>query len=142
MSKLIDAARKYVGVRYRHRGRSDTALDCVGLLVRAFADCGVPTSDFIHYGREPHKNGLVLRVTEALGIDPLPGSTQLQDGDVILLRFEIEPQHMGLVAEVDYGGTPALNIIHADGYVKRVVEQRITPDVMTRITHVFRKGVL
>lgn len=141
MGRLVDAARLYVGVKYRHRGRSHHGIDCAGLLVLAFADCGVPTTDFVMYGREPFNDGLVTRTTAALG-EPLPAGTPLQDGDVVLLRFAVQPHHMGILAAVTYAGTPAFNIIHADGHTGRVLEQRMSPDVHARISHVYRKGVL
>jgi cell wall-associated NlpC family hydrolase len=140
MGKLVDAARKYIGVRHRHRGRSPHAVDCAGLGILAYADCGVALPDFRLYGREPHKDGLVTYMTAALG-DPLPTGSELQDGDVIVLRFDKEPHHVAIVAEVDYGGTAALNMIHSDGHVGRVIEQRLSQDIADRITHIYRKGV-
>lgn len=41
----VVAARKYLGVRFRHRGRSSTGLDCVGLVMRSWYDCGVKLAD-------------------------------------------------------------------------------------------------
>lgn len=140
MSKLADAARTYLGVRFRHRGRSRNGVDCAGLGVLAYKDCGMELPDFTLYGREPHKNGLVGYMTAALG-DPLPTGSLLQDGDVLVMRFDKEPHHVAIVGTADYGGTQALNIIHSDGYVGRVLEQRLTPDMSDRITHIYRKGV-
>ncbi len=140
MGKLVDAARAYLGVKWRHRGRTRNSLDCAGLIVIAFADCGVETDPFIHYGREPFEDGLVKRTRASLGA-PLPISTPLQDGDVILLRFAKHPHHMGIVAAADYGGTAAFNIIHADGLAGRVIEQRLAPEMIERITHIFRRAV-
>ena len=67
MSALADAARGYIGTPFRHRGRSRLGVDCVGLGVLAYADCGVAVPDFRLYGREPHRDGLVARMTLALG---------------------------------------------------------------------------
>lgn len=141
MGRLVDAARAYLDVRYRHRGRSVNSLDCAGLVVLSFADCGLETTGFVHYGREPFNDGLVTRTRAALPGCELPTGTPLQDGDVILLRWVEQPAHMAIVAGAVYAGTPALNIIHADGHVGRVLEQRLTPDVVSRITHIFRKEV-
>lgn len=140
MGKLADAARAYKGVRFRHRGRSRNGLDCGGLGVLSYRDCGVEIKDFLLYGRTPHENGLIVRMTEALG-EPLPISTPLQDDDVVVFRFVNEPHHIAIVGEADYGGVKALNIVHADGQCGRVIEQRLTPDMTARITHIFRRGV-
>lgn len=144
MSRLADAARAYIGVRFRHRGRSRLGVDCVGLGVLAYFDCGVEVEDFRLYGREPHRDGLVGRMTRALGEPVHVGAaplSALQDGDVIVLRFNVQPHHVGIVGQRDYGGTTALTLIHADGEAGRVHEQRLAPDMAARITHVFRRPV-
>lgn len=138
--ELVTAARSYLGVKWRHRGRSVHGLDCAGLGMLAYRDCGVQLPDFVHYGREPHKDGLVTCMTAALG-DPLPSSTPLLDGDVLVLRFDREPHHVAIVAAANYGGTDTFNIIHAEGHVGRVIEQRLTPDMLARVTHHYRKEV-
>lgn len=138
MSKLTDAARGYLDVRFRHRGRSRHGLDCAGLMVLAYRDCGVVLPDFRLYGREPHKDGLARYVRAAMGPEI---HAPLADGDVLLMRFAIEPHHLAMVVAVEYGGVSAFNIIHADGHVGRVLEQRLTPDMAQRITHQFRRAV-
>jgi len=144
MASLSEAARRYIGVRFRHRGRSRHGVDCVGLGVLAYADCGVTVEDFLLYGREPFRDGLVARLTRALG-DPVSVApvrlSSLRDGDVIVIRYDINPHHVAIVGERDYGGRAALTMIHADGTQGRVLEQRLTPDVVERITHVFRRPV-
>lgn len=140
MGKLVEAARGYLGVKWRHRGRSKHGLDCAGLGVLAYRDCGVEVPDFTLYGREPHDDGLIKYLTAALG-EPLPTGYVLKDGDIIVLRFVKEPHHVGIVAEANYGGMPALNVIHADGAAGRVLEVRLDDTTMKRITHVYRRAV-
>lgn len=150
MSRLIAAARRYVGVRFRHRGRSEKGLDCAGLGWLAYHDCGIELEDFRLYGREPHKDGLVTRLSSLLG-DPVAvapvTAAQLQVGDVIVLRFQGEPHHVAFVGDYFLGG---FSMIHADGEAAnpdtpkkpgRVVEHRMAPDHVARITHVFRRPV-
>lgn len=144
MSRLADAASAYIGVPFRHRGRSRLGVDCVGLGVLSYADCGVAVPDFRLYGREPHRDGLTARMAAALGepVRVAPVSLgELVDGDVVVMRFAVQPHHVAIVGQRDYGGTPALTLIHADGEVGRVHEQRLTPDMAARITHVFRRPV-
>ena len=142
MGQLVDAARGYLGVKWRHRGRSIHGVDCAGLGVLAYRDCGVELPDFLYYGREPHNDGLITYLTRALG-DPLRfgNGFLFHDGDIVVQRFVNEPHHVGILAAVDYGGTPAMNIIHADGMVGRVVEVRFDDEAMRRVTHVFRRPV-
>ncbi len=141
MSELVESARKYMGVKFRHRGRSSTRLDCVGLAVRAYADCGVELKDYLLYGKEPHQDGLVSRIKEALGepVQVAPVKRQLiRPGDILVMRYRVEPHHIAIATDYLYGG---LAMIHADGHNKCVVEHRLTDDMVRRITHVFRRPV-
>jgi cell wall-associated NlpC family hydrolase len=119
-------------------------LDCAGLIYRVYDDLGVSLPDFRLYGPEPHRDGLTSYVVAALGepahVAPVLAS-QLQEGDVICLRYEVEPHHMAIVGSHKYGKQLALTMIHADGFNKRVLEQRLTPDVISQITHVYRRPV-
>lgn len=140
MGRLVEAARSYIGTKWRHRGRTSHGVDCVGLVLLAYRDCGVELPDYRLYGREPHMDGLIEHVTRALG-ESLPPTTELQDGDVIVQRFIKDPHHVAIVAAVDYYGTPGFNVIHADGHAGRVVEVRLDRVRKMYITHVFRRAV-
>lgn len=141
MSKLVSAIREIMGAPFRHRGRGPKYYDCAGAVKEAYRRCGVDLPDFILYSREPHDDGLVRYVSNALGeaVYRNPVSIKaLLPGDVLLMRFDIQPHHVGMVGDYLYGG---LSLIHADGHTGRVLEQRLTPDMVKRITHVFRKPV-
>lgn len=140
MSQLIDTARTWLGVRWRHRGRSRHGVDCAGLIVLTYRDCGVEIPDHRLYGRLPFRDGLVTRARAAFGSE-LPEGTLFNDGDVVVMRFDIEPHHMAFIALVEYAGQPAINIVHSDGHTGRVIEQRLTPDMGARITHLFRRAL-
>ncbi len=146
MGKLADAARGYIGVKWRHRGRTRNGLDCAGLGVLAYHDCGIDLPDYTLYGREPHNDGLIKYLTAALGEPVYEATTaalepHLQEGDVIVQRFDKEPHHVAIVSEVMYGDVHALNVIHAEGHAGRVLEQRLDEAGIRRITHVFRRAV-
>lgn len=136
MSALADSARQFIGVKFRHRGRSRTGLDCVGLVVAAYNALGVALPDFRLYGREPFRDGLLRHTEAALGP---PVSEAPMDGDVVVIRYHVNPHHVAIVGARDYGGQTALTLIHSEGSIGRVLEQRLTPDV--KITHVFRRPV-
>lgn len=141
MNKLVESARKYLGVRFRHRGRNSRGLDCAGLVWVAYRDAGVILPDFRLYGREPSSDGLVRHATEALGtpVATAPVSPKfLKAGDVIVVRFVIEPHHLAIVGDYHLGG---LKLIHACGHVGRVLECRLEDDYVKKVTHVFRRPV-
>lgn len=139
MSALTAAARAYVGCPFRHRGRGPARFDCAGIIWRAYHDCGTDLPDFLLYGGEPHRDGLLTHVTAALGepvhIGP-PPMDALQVADVLLMRFEHEPHHLVIVADYVLGG---LSLIHADGHAGRVIEHILTADHLRMVTHVFRR---
>lgn len=142
MSALADSARRWIGVPFRHRGRTRRGVDCVGLVVMAYSDAGIQLPDFRLYGREPHRDGMIQHMRAALG-DPMAiapvSMANLQAGDVIAIRYLSEPHHVAVLGMRHYGSQPALTMIHAEGIHGEVLEQRLTPDVISRITHVFRK---
>lgn len=133
--ELVSAARTLIGKPFRHRGRGPVYFDCAGMVKEAYRLCGVDLPDFRLYSREPNQNGLVEHITKALGN---PINQPLIPGDVIVVRFDIEPHHVAMVTDYRYGG---LAMIHACGMNKRVIEHRLAPDHMKRITHAFRRPV-
>lgn len=141
MNPLEAAAKKYVGTKFRHRGRSAHSLDCAGLIKQTYLDAGEDLPDFVLYSSEPHEDGLVRYITRAMGqpiaLAPVRRS-QLQVGDVIVQRFDQQPHHVAMLITYPVGG---LAMIHADGHTGRVVEHRLSDDHIKRITHVFRKPV-
>lgn len=143
MSALVQAARKYINVPFRHRGRSERYLDCAGLAWIAHRDCGVVLPDFRLYSSEPsaHGPGLTHYMEAALGkaikVTPVR-KEDLQAGDVVVMRFAKEPHHVGIVGDYKFGGP---SLIHADGHTGRVIETRLPEDTIKRITHVFRRPI-
>ena len=142
MTPLVSAARSYMGTRFRHRGRNRKGIDCAGLIWATYLDCGVTLPDYRLYGEEPEDDGLVTHIVAALGEPVLVAPVREQDlqvGDVLVLRYEVEPHHVALVTPYPFPG--ALAVIHADGHNKKVIEHRLSPDMVRRITHVFRRPV-
>lgn len=147
MSALVQAARRYLGVRFVHQGRSEHGLDCVGLVWIAYRDCGVTLDAYRAYPAEPNPREMINRISDALGMPvanrPVPTSV-LRPGDVVLMLLvgESQPHHVGLIGDYPYGGR--LSVIHAHSMAAprgRVVEHRLGPSMAARITHVFRRPI-
>jgi cell wall-associated NlpC family hydrolase len=134
MSALVLAARRYLGVRFVHRGRRPDKLDCVGLILLAYRDCGVALDAPADYGREPHLTRFQAAIEAGLG---RPVGYPLQVGDVVTLRTKGHPHHLAIVTDHPEG----LGLIHASGEHGRVVEHRLDPTYLRRITHVYRRPV-
>lgn len=141
MSELVTAARTLLGKPFRHRGRGPKFYDCAGVIKQAYRLCGVEMPDFLLYGREPHDDGLVRYVTAALG-EPVSVSPvrelSLRPGDVVVVRFDVQPHHLVMVTDYPLGG---LAMLHSCGHNGRVIEHRMAQDHIKRITHVFRRPV-
>jgi len=125
---VVQYAREALGTPYRHQGRLvGQALDCIGLAIYVAQRLNLPYTDLPAYGQTPHK-GLLQEMTE---LQPcLERVSQRQKGDLLLMKFTYDPQHMAICA----GDT----IIHCAMDTGRVVENRIDADTERRIVAVYR----
>lgn len=158
MSRLVEIARTFEGVPFKHRGRDRRGVDCAGLVWCAYAEAGVVMPDLSRYGREPHRDGMMRVCREALGAPVWEGAVGqivpralLQPGDVVVIRFDIQPHHMGIVGTNEIHG---LSLIHSNGQrglrsatgpghdkVGRVMEHGLDAAHLAMICAVFRRPV-
>lgn len=135
--QLVQAARSFQGVKFRHRGRNPmVGLDCAGLIIVSLKKIGLDPIDLKAYGREPHNDGLRQVVEANLG-RPI-SITQAAPGDVVLLRFDIHPHHLGVLGDYALGG---LSLIHAYAEAGKVVEHRFDDTWRHRVCDVYRLPV-
>ena len=128
-AEVVAEARRWVGTPFVHQGRvRGHGCDCGGLVGGIAVALGIVPADwwqivfdprFGGYGRQP-ANGVLEAVCESFmsAIDP----DAAEPGDVLLMRFADEPQHLGIVADYRNGG---LSIVHALSRVGSVVEHRL-----------------
>lgn len=109
---VIEAARKYLGVPFKHQGRSPLGLDCVGLVILVCRTLGLrpgrPAPQ--DYGRMPTAALLAQVRKHCIELEaPEPGC-------MILIRFprELLCQHAALCT--------GQNLIHAYSTSRKVVE--------------------
>lgn len=144
--EVVLAAQRWVGTRFRHQGReravggSRGGCDCLGLLVGVakeldlLSESGKRLADFDvrDYGHIPDGEKLQTMLGQLLcEVSP----RQIKAGDVLLMRFEREPQHLAIVSDMAEGG---LGIIHAYAAVRKVVEHRLDAPWRSRIVRVYR----
>lgn len=130
---LVEAARRHVDVKFQHRGRSVRGMDCLGLVVLAMRDIGVEMVDREVYGRDPSADGIREAAVAHFG-DPIPLGT-LQPGDVVLLQWHQQPNHVAIVGDYPYGG---LSLIHCLAQEGRVVEHRLADPWPRRLLEGYR----
>ena len=131
---IIAVARSCIGTPFRHQGRiPGVALDCAGLLIVVAETVGAEHQDVTGYG--PNPSGGMLEAA----LDAQPGLervliAQRRAGDLLLMRFAVEPQHLAVFT----GDT----IIHAHAIVRMVCEHRLSAVWAARIVRAYRfRGV-
>ena len=131
--KMIAHARSMIGTKWRHLGRSERGVDCLGLVVVSLKASDYTIKYERKYGREPWKDGLREALRDHFGI-PVDGDWQ--PGDIALIKFtgNKEPSHVGILADYKYGG---LSIIHSYSLIS-VTEHRLDKDWQKQIVEVYR----
>jgi cell wall-associated NlpC family hydrolase len=128
MNRVIDLARSQIGVKFRHQGRiPGQYLDCAGLAAYIATELGLEFNEWPGYGRTPYKGLLQAVLDEQPCLEKV---SVRQPGDLLLMRFLKEPQHVAICA----GAT----VIHSYEAVGRVCEHDLDAIWMARITAIYR----
>lgn len=115
--EIVDAARKYIGVKWKHQGRNPASgLDCLGLIVQVAKDIGLEPYDPVDYSKRPDGQRLIAELNAQL-----KQTVDYQAGDILLMRMGANPQHLAIVNET--GG-----IIHSYAEIRKVVEHPLNDD--------------
>jgi len=136
-ARLVEIARSYIGVKWRHQGRTRVGIDCLGLvLVPAFelGLCEYP--DNYNYPRQSTSRELIeisRQWAQEIRLGP-GGLEDLPDGDVIVLRDKVFPQHVGMMTTLN----GHRSLLHSSLAHRRVVEEYITDDHRQRALTSFR----
>ena len=118
------AARGWVGTPFRHQGRGPGGIDCIGLVARVARDLALVDGEVI--------GGRLQRLLDDYMLPVAPADRQI--GDVALMRFVREPQH---VAILDRDGGRWL-IIHAYQRVGACVRHGLDRAWAARIVRLYR----
>ena len=134
INELISECRTYLGVPWKHQGRSRKGVDCVGFLLLALKHLSIETIETKGYSRHP--DGVKLKEI----MDSQPSFEKVNSpykrGDIVLLRIRKEPQHVALLTE---SGTAELGMIHSfNGGEKKVVEHDFAEYWRQKIVSVYR----
>lgn len=119
---VVTAARTWIDTPFHHQARlKGVGVDCVGLVIGVARELGlIPmTLDVKGYPRVPDGTSLMSIVHEHMMEIP---NTDMQPGDVIVVSFAKDPQHLAILGDYRHGG---LSIIHAAGNSGRVLETRL-----------------
>ena len=132
---FVTAARSYVGVPWRHLGRSRTGVDCIGLVLLAAREAGCDLPDPAPYAREPQGTRLlegILAHAERIATH--------EPGDVLLFRMGLYGGHVGIASVHPAWGVPAC--LHAYAPRRQVVEQPMDAELRAALIGAFRLPLL
>ena len=141
VEQILAAARAEIGTPFRHQGRvSGKALDCAGLICHVASVIGLEYFDQQGYSRHPSQ-GLLESALDGQPCLVRVALADMQTGDVLLMRFSGDPQHLAI-----YAGWSDVyqdeGIVHAWLQAKKVSENRLTDEWRARIVRIYRfRGV-
>lgn len=125
---IIAAARSAIGTPFVHQGRiAGRGLDCAGLIIHVAQSLGIEYIDRPGYSRRP-TGGLLESALD--GQPALVRCLERQPGDILLMRFQGDPQHLAVFA----GDT----IIHAHSLAGKVCEHRLDSVWAARIVRSYQ----
>jgi NlpC/P60 family putative phage cell wall peptidase len=124
---IISEAKTWIGTPFKHQGRiKGVGVDCAGLVIGIAHVLQISTFDCTTYSHMP--DGVTLR--RLLGQHLRPKFVSgVHPGDILLLRFDAEPQHLAILS--DHG------IIHAYAQVRRCCEHRLDAVWRSRIVSAY-----
>jgi cell wall-associated NlpC family hydrolase len=129
---VVAAARGWLDTRWLHQGRTRSGVDCVGLVVVVAAQARGSAFDVRDYARIASDERM-LAVCDALLIRRTT-LAEMQPGDVVVMHYN-EQRHMGIVTPYHWGG---LGLIHAYAPARKVVETRLSEDILARVLAAYR----
>lgn len=127
---ILEEARSWIGVPWRHQGRNRLGIDCAGLTIVVAWGLRLSKFNIANYRREPKRDEFIghfrNNMREKQIADRLPG-------DVVLIRDQMFTCHSAIVdkeGEQEY-------IIHAYAKRRKVVREPLTEEWLNRCTHCF-----
>jgi NlpC/P60 family putative phage cell wall peptidase len=126
--QIVDAARSWIGTKWQHQQRlKGQACDCAGLVIGVGFEVFGIQADVPHYGHTPNRGAMEALCDRYMTrID----KKSIGPGDVILMTWDREPHHMGIVTSLGAD----LAVVHAHAQMHRVVEHRLDEHWLGRVT--------
>ena len=124
IAAMIAAARACLGTPFHHQGRlPGQGRDCIGLVVVAARAAGLAVADRADYGRRPDGGSLVEALL-AHGAVHVDGPGVVRAGDILVFRYDGQPQHVALATGADamiHSFAPAGQVVETSlgGYWRR-----------------------
>jgi cell wall-associated NlpC family hydrolase len=124
---VINTAREYMGTPFHHQARvKGVGIDCAGLLICVARDLGLQHYDVQGYSRVPSGSDFERHLDANLDV-----ISEIEDGCVLLMTFDIDPQHVALATSTN-------SIIHATFECRKVVEHDLNDKWRSSIRKIYR----
>jgi cell wall-associated NlpC family hydrolase len=119
---IVASARDWIGTPFHHQARlKGVGVDCVGLVIGVSRELGLVDAAFDIGGYPRIPDGTSLMATMREHMTEI-NKSDMQPGDVVVVSFDRDPQHLGILGNYRHGG---LSIIHAAGASGEVIETRL-----------------
>lgn len=118
-------ARSYLGTSFCHQGRSrEEGVDCIGFLLCSLKDSdwsplSPETTEMLAYSRFP--DGVQLLQYLKLEADEVLWGG-MQEGDIALMAYARDPQHVGLIVNRAGGGFNLIHSVNGKGVVEHIFD--------------------
>lgn len=125
---VVAEARSWLRTPWQHQARmKGVGVDCAGLIIGVARNLGlVPAdADVTDYARKPDGVSLLRHCRQwMLLIEP----RNARAGDVIVIRFDVDPQHMAILGDAPGGGLAMIHALDRPGHKGgEVIEHRYAP---------------
>lgn len=134
---IVAEARSWLGVPFHHQGHTRLGCDCVGLVGAVALGLGAVAPDWwavefdpiaSGYARQP-SNGTMHRLCDRF----MRGAvSDMQIGDVLMMRFAREPQHLAILADYVHGGFSVIHAVAGIGVVEHALSQKWAERIVGR----------
>ena len=128
---IVAEARTWLGVPWRHQGRSRTGVDCAGLVIQVARALELADYDTTAYSRRPQGQGFVAHFQAQMDGVAIP---QAQAGDVLIFADQAYPCHCGFLTE--WRDRP--HLLHAHATRRQVIEEPYTGEWPAKVKFAFR----
>jgi cell wall-associated NlpC family hydrolase len=132
---LVNAALAYRNVPFLHAGRNKVGLDCLGLILCSAKDCGWLTDfRYENYGVVVNPDLIYEQIEQFCNLRAEGVPAEI--GDILLFKVIGNPQHFGILTEIDADGQTFF--IHADQSAGKVQVSRLAGRWLKRLFLVYR----
>ena len=129
--RIIAEARSWLGVPWRHQGRTRSGIDCVGLVVCVARALRLSDYDSTGYSRRAQGQGFVEHFRGNMDGVAIP---EARSGDVLVFADQAYPCHCGFLTE--RLGHP--HLLHAHATRRKVIEEPYAGEWPIKVKFAFR----